>query len=468
MLRKVLFLAVTAAMFLFCYQAEATQISVSWDGGGDGHSWADPCNWNPNIVPDNNETNSFIVTIDSNNIGVDEVLIFLGQSYVMDQLDCNGIVELGKVAFGSIELTLVFPNGLTNHGELEIWNEGFQMVIDGNVTNYGSMEIECDIQGDVTNKIGATLEFWEHLNIYGNLYNEDSATLLFDDEDVDIEGDGVGVSKIENEGTIICQRDPGGPGEEDLFENRGSIHLFGGSCSTEETFDNDTTGQIEGWGAIRAWGNSGYQIIQNKGDIQASSGVLLLWSNDSIENTGTLGNKPLSSIRVKTIEDVNNKGTIQVNVDGGITFDCNLVNDNNGIIELYGGTLAAKSITQTKDANKFAGFGSITGDLFIDPNGLIELTGPTNIVGDVNIPAGATLEISDGQTLITGHTTCNGTIQLIGGTVIFQGGCDCTDCNITHNPGTDRNHFDINSSGIVNLEDFAAFAESWLWQATWY
>jgi len=63
---------------------------------------------------------------------------------------------------------------------------------------------------------------------------------------------------------------------------------------------------------------------------------------------------------------------------------------------------------------------------------------------------------------------CDGNIHLIGGTAIFQGGCDCGDCNITHNPGTDRSHFVINADDIEDFRDFASFANSWLWQATWY
>jgi hypothetical protein len=55
-----------------------------------------------------------------------------------------------------------------------------------------------------------------------------------------------------------------------------------------------------------------------------------------------------------------------------------------------------------------------------------------------------------------------------GGTVIFQGGCDCNDCNIINEAGLDRNHFDINADGAVRLDDFASFAQSWLWQASWY
>ncbi|GAH31569.1 unnamed protein product, partial [marine sediment metagenome] len=105
--------------------------------------------------------------------------------------------------------------------------------------------------------------------------------------------------------------------------------------------------------------------------------------------------------------------------------------------------------------------------LVLESTASIEITGPTNIVGDVTVEAGATLEIRDGQTLITGQTVNNGTIKLIGGTVIFQGGYSGGG-TMPVTAGTDRNHFDVNSDGIEDFKDFASFAESWLWQASWY
>ena len=168
--------------------------------------------------------------------------------------------------------------------------------------------------------------------------------------------------------------------------------------------------------------------------------------------------------RIKApIAGVDNEGTIEVNADGSVVFDCNLVNEPNGIIKFLGGTLAATTITQRADAS-FAGFGGINGDVVIEPDGLIQLTGPTNIVGDVNIPPGATLEITKGQTFVAGRTSCAGTIRLTGGTVLFGGGCDCNDCNFEYEAGAPW-YFDINGDGVVNYEDFAYFANSWLKQA---
>jgi hypothetical protein len=458
MFKKVLVLVV---VFGFCIcNVTAEQISSTWVGGKWGN-WDTAENWSPAIVPDGD----FYVTIDGEPEGV---VVELTHSRTLNRLDCYNEVRLGKWTHDSyIELTLEDPNnGLTNYGNLEISSSGIDLQTTGNVTNYGSMEIECNIRGDVVNKAGAILEYWDHLNIYGDLYNQAGATLLFGDEDLDVEGDGEGIPRIENDGTIICQHDHGGPGEEDVFENRGKIQLFGGSCSSEETFKNDITGQIEGWGAIRAWGNSGNQVIQNKGSIRASSGALLLWSSNSVVNSGILINEPLASLRIKAVEDVNNQGEIEVNA-GGVTFDPNLVNEPGAVIKLLGGTLAAPLITQSAGAT-FEGFGGFTGDVQIEPDGLIELTGPTNVFGDVTIGNSAKLEVSDGTTIITGHTTCNnGTIHMIGGRVICQGGLTNNGCEIVWEPGIDSNAADYNLDGRVNLEDYAQFAKTWLWEASW-
>ena len=74
------------------------------------------------------------------------------------------------------------------------------------------------------------------------------------------------------------------------------------------------------------------------------------------------------------------------------------------------------------------------------------------------------LEISDGTTLVTGHTTNNGTIHMKGGRIIPQGGFT-NNGNVIWEPGLYNNIADFNLDGEVNLQDFADFAGTWLWQA---
>jgi len=435
MFRKVLILT---AYLLGCWTCElqAGVVNSKWVGGEQGE-WGNASNWKPGVVPDNSPFNTFAVTIDSNSIGVGEVRIGLPQERTIRQLDCYGVVILQAWTWYLVPLTI--QDGLTNHGSLTL--------------------DKVDIKGDVTNVGGAELEFWAHQNIYGNLYNLAGATLKFDRHDIDIEG-----QRIENDGLIFCTGN-GGPGEQPFFENRGTIQLFGGGCGASEIFYNNSTGEIEGFGAV-----VGHQLIRNRGAIRASTGTLLLYTEGSLTNSGMLKNSIGAGLHIRgrtaaCIADVNNQGTVEVSAEGSVVFDCNLVNEPNGVVKLLGGTLAAQKVTQSPGAT-LEGFGGITGNVVIDPNGIMKLTGPTNIVGDVTISQNATLEISDGTTLITGQTTCNGTIHMKGGRIIPQGGLS-GDCNIVWEPGAYSNIADFNLDGRVDIRDFADFADTWLWQLSW-
>ena len=386
MSKKVLFLTAIVLVSSAC-AVEADIVHSTWVGGEQG-DWGQTSNWSPNTVPDNSSWRTYAVTIDA---GSGEVSVSLQQQRTIDRLDCYGEVELASWS-GWRNLTLVDVNGLTNYGELDIFEQ-------------------VDIQGNVTNTAGAEL-YLEEGSITGNLYNLAGGVIKFEELNDLEEGD------LQNEGTInimhasdlLCEQQ---------VRNYGTINLYSGELDVDYgigILDNNSTGVIKGFGVLHA-----RSLLQNEGQIIAFGGSLIVLSEGSITNTGILANKAVSSLHIKPAVDVNNLGTIEVNAGGGVAFDCNLVNKPNGIIKLLGGTLAATSITQTADAN-FVGFGGITGNVMINPNGLIELIGPTNIVGDVTVEHNAVLEISDGQTLIVGHTTNNGEIRVVNGNVVFQGG----------------------------------------------
>lgn len=415
-------------MTIFSFNSYAATIDSSWVGGQWGF-WEDNANWSSANYPHNN-SNTYNVTINGLS---DPTTINLQNFHTINSLQTSGTVEINQWQSDWIELTVL--NG---------------------VTNFGTLEIRCQIFGDVTNNADAELEFDQHMNIFGNLYNSAGGIIDVTLEDIDIEE-----ANIINNGLITADRN-GGLGEAIRFTNSGRIELFEGHHHAE-IFDNNSTGIIEGYGTI-----SSDQKLQNNGTIYASLGSLSLHSEGNVTNgnSGILGSKPLASLHIKPAVDVNNFGIIEVNAGGGVVFDCNVVNKSGAVINLLGGTFAATNITQSSGAT-FEGFGNITGDILIETGGIIRLTGPTNIIGDVTVSAGAILQISDGQTLITGQTVNNGTIELIGGTVIFQGGYSGAG-TIPVTAGTDRNHFDVNSDGIEDFKDFASFAESWLWQASWY
>lgn len=439
MLRKELMLMAIILAFA-ASNLQAVQIIYSDWVGGESEEWGNPENWDPNIVPDNNDSQKFVVTIDSNYAGVDEIEVGLRQRRDVNQVDCYGEVEL-----------LIWPHDWQNeHVELTIYN---------GLTNYGDLLIEGDgqwftINANVTNTAGAWFELG-NVEINANLYNLAGATIEVECEN-DVEGD------LQNHGTLIV------PHASDLLvggniRNTGLIQLFDGECGAGEILDNNSTGVIRGFGILFA-----EQLLRNKGEIYAYGGSLVVLSEGPLLNSGLLSNYPLSSLQIKPAMDVNNFGTIGVHSGGGVAIDSNVVNEPNATILLLGGTLAAVSITQSAEAN-FAGFGGIAGDIVIDPNGLIGLIGSTNVVGNMEIGTDATLEISDGTTLIINQTTCNnGTIHMIGGRIICRGGLTNNNCNIIWEPGTYINMADFNLDGTVNFKDFAYFGDSWLWQASWH
>lgn len=432
MFKKTLFLAAVLSTLLAC-NSQGEVIHSTWVGGSQGE-WGQASNWNPPIVPDNGGGNTFAVTIDT---GDGKVSVGLREYRTIDQLDCYGQVDLFNQTPDWVGLTLVNSNGLTNYADLEI--EG---------------EWRMEINGNLTNTAGKELELWGMMDIVGNLYNSADATIKAGGTDIGVDGD------VDNSGTIII--DP----ETEFcagahFHNAHEIILCGGQCEGGELFDN--AGAIKGFGFVRA-----ENLLQNKGVIRAFGGSLAVLSEGQLTNTGTLAAGPCSTLHIMPASDTHNFGRIEVNAGGGVTFDCNLSNEPNGVIRLLGGSLAAKAITQLADAN-FAGFGVISGDVVIDPNAIIKFTGPTNVVGDIEINTDATLEISDGTTLVTGHCTCTeGTIHMIGGAIILQGGFTNNNCRVVWEPGLYTNVADFNLDGKVNLKDFAYFADTWLWQTAWH
>ena len=386
MFRKVLMLTAIVLIFLAC-EVQADVVHSTWVGD-EQDEWAIASNWDPARVPDNSSWRTFVVTIDSNSIGIDEIDIGLQQSITIDQLDCYGNVELASWG-GWALLTLTDPNGLKNYGDLSI--------------------DEINIDGNITNTNGTALNLVE-LDVAGNLNNVAGGTTKIEIE-VWLDGD------VENAGSMIIV--PAGTlfveAVGNTLHNTGQFQLHNGCCIVEDLFHNDSNGVIQGFGVFFA------DQLRNKGKIYAYGGSLAITCETLLTNTGILGNKPLSSLHIKPTEDVNNLGTIEVNASGGVAFDCNMVNEPNAVIKLLGGTLAVQTITQSAEAI-FEGFGGITGNVMINTNGLIELTGPTNIVGDVTVEHNAVLEISNGQTLIVGHTTNNGEIRVVNGDIVFQGG----------------------------------------------
>ena len=448
MFRKSLVFAVIVTVFSI--SSYAATIDSSWVGGEDGE-WGQASNWNPAVVPDNNATNTFNVTIDGGSNYVD---VGLQQHRTINRLDCYGEVELSLWTSDWTVFTLTDPCGLTNHGLLEI--DGIEFT--GNVTNTNSSRLELD-----------------DTEIVGTFINEQDGFIEVITE-MDVEGD------FTNNGWMFLGPECSGGFwvDEGSFINNGVLHIQNSMFANDETdanFINSVGATIRGSGTIFTENS-----LLNSGSIVSSADNLKIQVHGTFTNeaTGELRTTPGASIYIASAylyggEEVLNKGIIVIHPESAITLrkdgmftsvvpgDYSL--NNEGIIQLKGGTIAASTITQTADAN-FSGFGTISGNVVIETDGLITLTGPTNIIGDVTVSAGATLQISDGQTLITGVTTNNGTIKLIGGTPVFQGGYSGEP--MIYEQSAQRSSFDFIRDGVVDFTDFASFADIWLWQASWY
>jgi hypothetical protein len=450
MSKKMSFLSVAVSILLVC-PLFAEQINSTWVGGyGD---WGSATMWNPVGVPNNGGSQTFSVIIDGTS---ENANVGFYNSFTIDSLVTYGEVRMDKLEFSPM-YGLTVLNGLDNYGELDLY-----MSVDGDVNNHPnaaiSIDREIEIWGGVVNNSNATIDISEHVNIYGDLINNANGTIIFFQKDSDVHGND-NDGKVINNGLIQCFSD-GSVGEVALFENNGQIQLYGGG-GNGEVFDNNTAGTIKGWGTV-----TGGQL-QNDGSIEAAMGQLLLHF-DSVTNKGLFKNNPGTSMFVHTSgSDVNNQGTVEINAGGSLVCDTNLLNQPSSVTMLKGGTLAALNITQKAGAI-FEGDGKISGNLVIEPNAVVALTGPTEIYGDVQIDANAVLDINDGTTLIKGHCTCNnGTIHLKGGWIIPQGGLTNNNCNILWEPGLYNNIADFNLDGKVDFKDFASFADTWLWQTQW-
>ncbi len=379
------------------------QINAKWIGSSQG-KWETAANWNPPIVPENG-ADTFDVTIDGSSIE-------LTSDHTIDSLNTFGAVGLKRWTLKPVVLTVL--NDFTNHGDLETPNT-------------------------------------THLYVHGDMINSDRAKIDILSEELRV----YGATGLYNLGRIYIDPDAELKSEVSDINNVGILELNGGAVSADQVFTNGPGAIIKGSGMI-----AGRHVL-NAGLIESTAGTLQVFGK-SVSNAGTLKNIPGSSVKVTSDSLSQNKGLITAMSEGAVVFDCSLTNEPNGIIELMGGTIAATTIVQKANA-AFEGFGCITADIQIEPNAAVELTGPAQIVGDIDIAADAALYIDQGQVLVTGATICKGSIRIREGSLTLQGGGDCSKCSIVYETAADYNYFDTNLDNVVDFNDLAKFAENWLW-----
>jgi hypothetical protein len=190
----------------------------------------------------------------------------------------------------------------------------------------------------------------------------------------------------------------------------GTIRLKGGNWSGSGTLTNTVTGEFSGSGAVAG-------SIVNAGTVDARSGNLTI-GGASFTNSGLVRNSVGSNLFVNAAT-VAHTGSIEVNAAGSVVFSGAVTNSAGRDITLNGGALGTGGLTNASGA-VIAGFGSLTGNLV--NAGSVDFFGTTSLVGDLDVQATGHFLVRNDQTLITGHTTNNGTIETLNGQLIFEGG----------------------------------------------
>ncbi len=152
--------------------------------------------------------------------------------------------------------------------------------------------------------------------------------------------------------------------------------------------------------------------------IAAETGALSVYCTGALANTGRLENLPNTTLLIDA-DSVDQTGTIRVGSGGGVSFiGCDLQNKSGATLSLLGGTISAPNLIQKAGA-AFTGFGGISANLTNE--GVIDLYGPSQIVGNVANAAAGLLKIRNADLLIAGNTVNNGAILAVNGKVYFEG-----------------------------------------------
>jgi alpha-tubulin suppressor-like RCC1 family protein len=468
------------------------EVDCSWTGNTSMY-WDEINNWSPAVIPDNGTGTSFRVTLDTS--GLSDTRIQLDNDRIITKLETYGNnVRMQSFGKNPGQVLLTALQGITNYSDdlritcsrteeydysdMEVYGsitntsgkgikiEGAKVY--GTLSNEGEVElVDMHLQGEIINRADGELELGRQVLISGNIHNQDSAQIhlsAVSEKGTEIEGDltNDGMMMFSPASLLVMEKFDN---NESNLHNNGVMLIYDGRCEVAGVLQNENTGTIQGFGLLFAG-----TLFQNDGTIHSMADMRIglggLFVNS---NTGIIKNAAATSINIvhvtdpATMPDVSNFGTITVNSAGGISFSAPLHNQSGGSIELLGGTLGTPHLYQGSGAS-FEGLGNITGDVTIESGGSMTLTGTSNIFGDVVIEAGATLEVTDGTVYIYGDLTNNGTIQKTGGHIIRKG--TFTNNGAVSEQQSDSNSVsDYNLDGHVNVEDFADFAQNWLWQS---
>jgi hypothetical protein len=189
-----------------------------------------------------------------------------------------------------------------------------------------------------------------------------------------------------------------------------ALNLNGGALAGSGTLNLPVGATLKGFGVI----NVG--AVTNAGTLSAKSGNLLVPASTTFVNTGTLSNLVGSNLFIQST-NLTHTGSLTINGAGSVVFDAPITNAPGKTVSLLGGVLGTPTLT---NSGTVSGFGQITADFTNAASGNVYLSGPSQIVG--NLDNRGNFNASNIQTLVTGAGVNYGTIKTTKATIIFQGG----------------------------------------------
>jgi hypothetical protein len=411
-----------------CINAGIAATAYVWSGP-DGGLWSQPGNWSPYGAPGTDPADTVQIAADPSI----STTIIADVSCTVQSITSSGkIVIRGTLdSTGSPENTL--DGLLTNSGFLDIWN--------------------MKIKGQMVNQAGAVMKLRE---IRGSVQIENYGELRWYFVNVLDEA-----SFITNYSKMLVI-DPGVLDSYGSMINTGTVSISFSNLAFEADATLINEGTIYGAGNLMMLDTP----LSNSGTIKSMFGDLVVISTGETINDGTLYNEPgtLLFMTTQAVTPLINRGQIRTLSGGGVSlYPSHVSNESGGLIELKGGFLRALSI-EAKPYSTIQGRGELISSLYIDQDATANFYRELTITNYLGIEPSAELTIEDGEMLVEGNISNEGTIRLKSSRLIPRGGLsgggqiiwDISDYNTMT---------DYNFDGVVNMEDLATFAQTWLWQS---
>lgn len=332
-----------------------------WDGGGDGLSWNNPQNWDPDGVPISTDA----IAIDDSIVTTEDVVVHLNTDFILDPggsiaVDFRGsgtgtprlVVDSGKTLTNSalIENSAIIDNNGTIDNVGIFRNPG-TVINNGTTGNEGSIENSGTFKNEArsvfTNKTSGTInDTGQFENLCGSTFT-DSGTIIGAIEDIacfwDIGGDRRNWSDPFNWGTDEL---PSGTNII-IIDNRldfdppPTVHL-------DIDFTLESRGEIS--------------VVETLSDLRPP--MLAVDSPATLTNYGLVETTNLlEGIVIENLGVVNNFGTIEMQTDHVIVNGAgsSFTNESSGVIDLVSGRIVNECGSTFHDFGTISG-GGIVGD----------------------------------------------------------------------------------------------------------